>query len=124
MDADNTQGAGAGSTSLEMELVPISGLCSGQVRYMSGGGHNYIHMEGLRFLARGAEQHMDALLCLNYHNGAYPTKLYLPEKLGLGLNWNGDAYLFAKQWFTWSWRGVSPNQTPFEILAGHLEAFK
>ena len=91
---------------------------------MTEGDKRYIHMEGLRFLVRGAEKVMDALLCLNYPNAAYPTKLYLPVNLGLGLNWNENAYLFAKTWFTWSWRGVSQGQEPIAILAGHLEAFR
>jgi hypothetical protein len=108
----------------EPELAPIASLCTGQVRYMVEGGLRYIHMEGLRFLVRGAQKQMDALLCLNYPNSSYPTKLYLPANLGLGLNWNETAYLLAKSWFTWSWRGVSPNQEPLAILAGHLEAFR
>lgn len=124
MDTADAQSPGAGIETLPQELVPIARLCSGQVCYMSEATRRYVYLEGLHFLARGVEQHMDALLCLNYPNPAYPTKLYLPTKLGLGLNWNEDAYLFAKQWFTWSWRGVSPDPTPIQILAGHLEAFK
>jgi hypothetical protein len=81
-------------------------------------------MEGLRFWVRGEHRQMDALLCVNYPNEAYPTKLYLPANLGLGLNWNETAYLLAKPWFTWSWRGVSPQQAPLATLAGHLEAFR
>lgn len=124
MDVNDSQDTGAEAAALEKELLPIAELCTGKVCYMSEGAHRYIHMNGLHFLAKGKEQHMDALLCLNYHNSTYPTKLYLPQNLGLGLNWNENAYIFARQWFTWSWRGVTPNQTPFEILAGHLEAFK
>jgi hypothetical protein len=81
-------------------------------------------MSGLRFLVRGAETQMDALLCLNYPNPTYPTKLYLTANLGLGLNWNENAYLLGKPWFTWSWKGVSPDQEPIAILAGHLEALR
>jgi hypothetical protein len=81
-------------------------------------------MSGLRLLVRGAETQMDALLCVNYPNPNYPTKLYLTANLGLGLNWNENAYLLGKSWFTWSWKGVSPNQEPLAILAGHLEALR
>ena len=108
----------------EPELVMIAAICSGGVRYMDEAGRRYIYMEGLRFLVRGAEKQMDALLCLNYPNATYPTKLYLPTNLGLGLNWNETAYIVARNWFTWSWGGVSPNQAPLAILGGHLEAFR
>lgn len=110
--------------SMEPELSPVAALCAGKVQYISEGDRRYIHMEGLRFLVRGTEKQMDALLCLNYPNGAYPTKLYLPANLGLGLNWNETAYIIARTWFTWSWRGVSHLQQPIAVLAGHLEAFR
>ena len=113
----------AGGT-VEPELMPIAALCAGTVRYMEEGGLRYVHMEGLRFYVRGAEKQMDALLCLKYRNPSYPTKLYLPANLGLGLNWNETAYILGRPWFSWSWQGVSPNQPPLEILASHLAAFK
>lgn len=109
---------------VDPELVAIACLCAGKVKHMEEGGLRYIHMEGLRFLVRGESKHMDALLCLNYRNSSYPTKLYLPANLGLGLNWNETAYVLGKPWFTWSWKGVSPNQPPLAILAAHLEAFR
>ena len=114
----------ADETQNKQELLPIAGLCVGKVQYMHEGALRYIYMEKLRFLVRGAETEMDALLCLNYTNNTYPTKLYLPANLGLGLNWNENAYILARNWFSWSWKDVSPNQPPFSILAGHLEAFR
>jgi hypothetical protein len=109
---------------VEPQLAPIAALCAGEVRFMEEGDRRYIFMHGLRFLARGAEKRMDALLCLNYPNSTYPSKLYLPANLGLGLNWNENAYILGRSWFSWSWKGVSPNQPPLAILAGHLEALK
>jgi hypothetical protein len=109
---------------VEPELAPIAALCAGRVRYIEEGGLRYVHMEQLRFLARGEQKQMDALLCLNYRNSTYPTKLFLPVNLGLGLNWNETAYILARPWLTWSWKGVSPNQPPVAILAGHLEALQ
>jgi len=91
---------------------------------MEEGGRRYIYMGGLHFQVKGTEQKMDALLCPNYPNDGYPTKLYLPANLGLGLNWNETAFILARTWFTWSWRGVARNQPPLAILAGHLEAFR
>ncbi|HEX7965321.1 MAG TPA: hypothetical protein VF651_06350 [Gammaproteobacteria bacterium] len=109
---------------LPAELVLIAQLCGGQVQYINEGERRYIHMTELHFYVRGEQKVMDALLCLNYPNPTYPTKLYLPTNLGLGLNWNENAYILAKQWFTWSWKDVSPNQPPIAILAEHLRAFR
>jgi hypothetical protein len=115
---------------IESELAPIASLCAGSVRYMEEGGRRYVFMEGLRFFARGAQRQMDALLCLNYPNGSYPTKLFLPERLdlpprdGVTLNWNETAYILARNWFTWSWNNVQQNQEPVAILAEHLRAFQ
>jgi hypothetical protein len=121
---NGAESASASDVAVEPELAAIAGLCSGEVRYMDEGGLRYVHMVGLRFLVRGVEKKMDALLCLNYRNSSYPTKLYLPANLGLGLNWNENAYILGRPWFSWSWKDVSPGQTPLAILAGHLEAFR
>jgi len=118
--ADATEG----NSVREPELAPIAALCAGTVRYMNESGRRYIFMQGLHFLVRGARQEMDALLCLNYPNPSYPTKLYLPANLGLNLNWNETAYVLARLWFTWSWSGVFPDQPPVDILANHLRAFQ
>lgn len=114
----------AGEAGAEQELAAIAALCSGKVRYMEEGDRRYIHMEGLHFRVHEAEKQMDALLCLNYPNPVYPTKLYLPTNLGLGLNWNETASILAKPWSTWSWKGVTPDQAPLAILACHLKAFQ
>ncbi len=81
-------------------------------------------MEGLHFTVSGALRIMDALLCLNHDNPTYPTRLYLPEQIGTGLNWNETAAFLNRAWHTWSWRDVSPDQSPVEVLAGHLAAFE
>jgi hypothetical protein len=106
-------------------LAPIRALCAGSVERRTEGVKNYILMPGLRFMVRGAPRQVDALLCLNHGNPSYPTKLFLAERIdGCGLNWNETAYILARSWHTWSWKDVSPNQRPIEILAGHLKAFK
>lgn len=106
------------------ELDAIAELCAGEVSRMTEGQQSFIYMEGLHFLVKGEEKVLDALLCLNYPNPAYPTKLYLPLNLGLGLNWNDTRSIFGKTWFSWSWRDVTPDQPPINILACHLDAFR
>jgi hypothetical protein len=104
------------------DLLPIAELCDGQVSRRTDGWRHLIYMEGLRFLANGVMQKMDAVLCLNHNNPAYPTKLYLAEKVGEGLNWNETAYILARTWHTFSWRDVRFDQHPIDILAAHLAA--
>jgi hypothetical protein len=107
----------------DRELADIATMCSGPVQYMSANNMRYLYMGGLGFWVKGAHTKMDALLCLNYTNPTYPTRLYLPNSLGLGLNWHESAYLFARQWHSWSWSGVRANQPLIAILAEHLRAF-
>jgi hypothetical protein len=121
---DAVQSNLAAPPTVNPELAPIAALCSGKAQYMNEGGRRYIFMQGLHFLVRGAERQMDALLCLDWPNASYPTKLFLPANIGLGLNWNENAYILGKPWFSWSWKDVSRHQPPFAILAGHLEAFR
>lgn len=120
-------GSGAvpeGDPTANPELAPISPICAGGVTLISEGERRFVFMESLRFLVKGMERQMDVLLCLNWPNSSYPTKLFLPENIGLGLNWNENAFILGRQWFSWSWQGVSPDQAPLAILAGHLEAFR
>jgi hypothetical protein len=104
----------------EAELARIAAICAGKVTFRLDGWRRLIHMEGLRFLVGDTCRTMDAVLCLNHDNGSYPTKLYLEENVGAGLNWNETAHLLGRSWVTFSWSGIQPNQPPFEILAAHL----
>ena len=83
-----------------------------------------IYMEKLRFLVGTKQCVMDAILCLNHDNATYPTKLYLAENVGGGLNWNESAYLLGRNWPTFSWRDVPANQPYIDILAAHLAALR
>jgi hypothetical protein len=115
--------AGADVT-VDAELVPIAALCNGKVERRSEGDRRYILMEGLRFYVAGEPRVSDALLCLNYPNASYPTRLFFPDKLGHGLNWNSTEYILAGHWESWSWKDVPTDQPAVEILAAHLGAFR
>jgi hypothetical protein len=104
----------------EEHLRPLRDICAGKVRFLIEGQRRLIFLGNLRFLVNGAEKMMDAVLCLNHNNPTYPTKLYLAENLGCGLNWNETAFLLGRSWHTFSWRDVPSNQSPMEILAAHL----
>lgn len=108
-------------TPTDEELRAIADLCEGPVTFRVEGERRLIHMSGLRFLANGMEQKTDALLCLNHNNPTYPTKLYFPTQIpSIGLNWNETAYILGRSWATFSWRDVSNDRPPIEILAAHL----
>jgi len=107
-------------TPSEEQLDAIRDLCNGEVTYRQDGWRRLIHMEQLRFQAGGQPRAMDALLVLNHDNSSYPTKLYLVENLGCGLNWNETAYILGRNWHTFSWSNVDPRLPPLEILANHL----
>lgn len=104
----------------EEQLDAIRHICAGEVSYRTDGWRRLIFIEGLRFKAGGQNLEMDAVLVLNHDNGSYPTKLYLAENAGCGLNWNETAYILARNWHTYSWANVPPSLTPIEILANHL----
>ena len=103
-------------------LRRIEYLCEGEVSRRSEGGRDLVFMRGLRFYANGKNQKMDAVLCLNHSNPAYPTKLYLAERVEAGVNWHETAYLLGRQWHTFSWRDVRAEQPLIDILAAHLSA--
>lgn len=101
-------------------LEPIKAICSGAVSYRIEGWRQLIHMQGLHLYVDGVEKEMDGVLCLNHNNQTYPTKLYLSDAVGSGVNWNEQAYILGRNWHTFSWSGVSPDLLPMEILAAHL----
>jgi hypothetical protein len=107
---------------LDPPLRPIADLCDGEVSYRTDGWRQLIFMERLKFFANGSERTMDALLCLNHNNPSYPTKLYLAERLGGSLNWNEEAYILGRRWFTFSWRDVPASLPYIDIVAAHLRA--
>jgi hypothetical protein len=119
----NSASAAAPTAPIPPELEPISCMCSGPIRYIEEGGRRFIHIQGLRFTVGNQAMEMDALLALNWANPNYPTRLFLPQQLGHGLNWHENAFILGKAWFTWSWKDVKADQAPFEILANHLAAF-
>lgn len=104
----------------DASLLPIAELCDGKVSFKSEGWRKLIYMEKLRFLVGSKCFVMDAILCLNHDNPTYPTKLYLAENVGGGLNWNESAYLLGRNWPTFSWRDVTASQPYLDILAAHL----
>ena len=94
-----------------------------EVREVQQGGEGFLYLEGLRLPPGRQPAEVDAILCTHARDG-YSTRLFLSAQIsGCALNWSA-VYLLDRQWYTWSWQGVSPNQQPVQILAGHLKAFQ
>ncbi len=108
----------------EEELNAIRPLCSGTVSYHEDGWRQVIRLEGMRISVQGQCREIDALIVLNHDNPTYPTKLYLAEPLGCGLNWNESHYILGHDWHTFSWANVPSDLAPVEILASHLAPLK
>lgn len=110
----------AANDDIDPSLLPIAELCDGKVSFKSEGWRKLIYMEKLRFRVGATQYVTDAILCLNHDNATYPTKLYLAQNVGGGINWNENAYLLGRNWPTFSWSGVTPDQPYLDILAAHL----
>lgn len=108
----------------EEELAAIRPLSAGQISYHEDGWRQVIRIVGLRIPEQGQHREIDALLVLNHDNANYPTKLYLAEQLGCGLNWNESHYILGRNWYTFSWSNVPNSHSPVEILAIHLAQLK
>jgi hypothetical protein len=112
--------APAANDDTDASLLPIAELCDGKASFKTEGWRKLIYMERLRFRVGAKEYVMDAILCLNHDNPTYPTKLYLAENVGGGLNWNETGYLLGRNWPTFSWKDVPADQPYIDILAAHL----
>lgn len=109
------------------QLEPLLAICD-EASVLTEGPHSFVFLKNLRFLCKGNAVVTNALLCPQEHSG-YATRLFLEQKHdihslsdGKPPNWQVHPIL-GKSWHTWSWQGVSADQTLFEILAEHLNAF-
>jgi len=84
---------------------------------MAEGGVEYLHLPGLK-LPNGDV--VDALLRLTVTGDGYATRLYLPQPVaGPAQNWNSHRIL-DRQWFTWSYKDVSPQERLVVIIRNHF----
>lgn len=116
-------GAALGDAPLsDAALAELAVLCPGTI-VMREGGHTYVHLPALRLPAGCQPPVVDALLCLQPHQG-YTTRLFLAAPIaGRGQNWTVHRIL-DRTWHTWSWQGVPADVRPMEVLAGHLRGLR
>lgn len=104
------------------ELDEIRKICPG-AREMEEAGVRYIHLPQLTLPEGRNPRAMEALLCLQAHSG-YVTRLFLSKIVdGKGQNWTTHRVL-DKEWHTPSWKDVSADLRPAEILAEHLRVYR
>ena len=109
-------------------MTPVAGLdevmelCR-DVHEVYEGGNPFLYLKDLRLPPGCDPAEVDALLCLHKRDG-YESRLYLSERIShKGANWT-IACILDRQWHTWSWQGVSPQQRPIQVLAAHMRALQ
>ncbi len=101
-------------------MSELRAICVG-AQEMVEAGVTYVYLPKLRLPSSPSTA--DGLLCLEQHSG-YATRLFLSAQVpGKGNNWSSHQIL-GKTWYTWSWKDVSADQRPAEILLGHLHALR
>lgn len=90
---------------------------------MTEAGLAFVFLPKLKLPQGCSPAEVDGLLCLCARDG-YPTRLFLSEPVsGKGSNWTTHRIL-DRAWHTWSWKGVSADLRPTQILLGHLAALR
>ena len=103
-------------------LNEIVDLCQ-SAHEIREGGQLFVYLQGLRLPHGCGPAEVDALLALHRRDG-YESRLYLSQRIShKGANWT-TACIVDRQWHTWSWQGVSPEQRPIQVLAAHLKALQ
>jgi len=90
-------------------------------RDLKDGGNICVLLPDLPVLSLGQHVIRTALLYPHAHTG-YLTRLFLSEPIqGRRSDWSQHT-LLTRNWWTWSWQHVTPNQPWTAILANHLKA--
>ena len=106
----------------EDQLEELRAVCQ-EAKPLTDGPLQLIHIKYLQVPTGDAQFIVpEALLCLSPHEG-YPTRLFLSERPAKALNWSVITVL-GRAWHKWSWKDVSANQRPLQILAQLLKAFR
>lgn len=102
-------------------MARLRALCPG-AELWDDGGAPLVFLPGLLVESAGSKHRLDALLSPQAREG-YESRLYFSAKLPINRNWAAHA-IKARNWFAFSWRGITAGQPWLDILAGHLEAAK
>lgn len=105
----------------------LNQVCNGAVE-MQEGGSTYIFLPSLTLGPQCRPRNVDALLRVASSTvNDYPTRLFFSEPIvsHTSLNWNSkNVVIFQRQWFAFSWNGVTNAGRPMEVLAQHMGALR
>lgn len=107
-----------------MTLTPsaeLEELC-GKVTEYTEGGVRIIHLTRVQLPPGSVPATAEGLLYLGQHSG-YMSRLFLAERTQKETNWTQHRVL-DRQWYTWSYQGVSPEQRPAQVLLQQLSGLK
>src|SRR6185437_4094011 len=106
----------------EEQLAELKSICP-DAAPTADGPLRLIHLPKLIVTSDGKDTVVEALLCLTTHTG-YPTRLFLSQNFpNRPRNWQ-TAVVLGRTWHTWSWTGISADQSPTQILIQHLTALR
>ena len=90
------------------------------------GGVTYFLLPRLKLPEGCQPAEADALLRPMRHGDGYNSKLYFAERIQSpkALNWNGQARILERNWYTFSWQVQAQNLTLVQILQEHLDALR
>jgi hypothetical protein len=105
----------------------LNQVCAGAVE-MQEGGSTFIFLPSLTLGPQCRPRKVDALLRISSTTvNDYPTRLFFSEQIvsHMSLNWNSkNVVMLQRQWFAFSWNGVTNTGRPMEVLAQHLGALR
>ncbi len=94
-----------------------------EIRLLSEGGKNYVHIAQLKVTIDEQVKTLDGLLCPE-ELGGYSTRLFLSEPIPFkATNWSSHT-ICARTWHTWSYNNI-PGTLPLpQMLLEHLRALR
>lgn len=110
------------------ELGGLLTLCPGAIEKHEA-GCRFVFLPQLKVEVGGSVKPMDALLAITAHSG-YTTRLFLAEQIGERPTISGNPanwtlhQIFGRNWWTWSWQGVSAELPCIQILLAHMRVLK
>jgi hypothetical protein len=107
-------------------LAELNLICAG-AKEMAECGSAYIFLPALKLPDGCIPKQVDGLLRLSSTNTDYPTRLFFSQIVSSSsaLNWNAtNVVILQRNWFAYSWKDVTNEGRPIEIVAQHLRALR
>jgi len=105
-------------------LEELNKQCAGEAKEYFEQQIQYVLLPSLRLPPGCTPNPVNALLCLGARDN-YPTRLFFEKQISgkSGLNWNSsNVVILESNWFAYSWKDVTNDGRPLEVLLNHLKA--